>query len=345
MRLSEDFRAALAVTAAAAGVGFASGRELVLFFTQLGWAGWVGIPFAALIYGLLLGAICRAAARSGSASLAELYRRQLGGPAGSTAGALHALLMALTAAVMLAGAAEAGALARPVRHGGLCGAALALLIALLLNMNKLRTLPGLGLLTVALGVAFYAGMAADPRPVRVWLRGTTELALEGRLDAAVLLASLYAALNACIAGGVAVRFAGRRLHPARFTAYSGGMLCALLLCANAAIVRGGRQLLAQAMPSVLLAARWGTAGFWLCVGFGFLCAATTLTAVLGALADQLREGGRPRRTALFMLALAAALCMALGLSEALGRGYALVGWVCAFAMAALAGRMDRVNRR
>jgi hypothetical protein len=65
------------------------------------------------------------------------------------AGWLHALLLALTVAVMLCGAGEMGALTLPLRFGFLWGAGLALLIALLLNLTRLRVLPALGLLALA----------------------------------------------------------------------------------------------------------------------------------------------------------------------------------------------------
>ncbi len=314
LAVGAEARLALAVMAAVAGTGYASGREMVLFFAQLGRAAWVGIFVASALFGILAGVLCRWACRSTSDSVAGVIRRQLGRGAGRAAELLHALLMSTIAAVMLSTAGEMGALALPVRHGCLWGAALAMMIALSVNLGGLRALPWLGLLTAALGAIFYAGLAIDLRPVRVYLREETALALRGSPWAAILLALLYASMNACLAGGVIVRFSSEdRLSPTRFAAQSGALLCALLLCANAAIARGGDPLLSQAMPVVILAARWGTAGFWLSAGFRFLCAAATLTAALGALLVQMGEGGRQRRSALMMMALAALIFACLGL--------------------------------
>ena len=329
-----EWRAALAVMAAVAGAGYASGRELVIFFAQTGWAAWPGIAFACLAFALLVGAIGRCAQRGGAANV----WRQMGRRAGGAASAMHALLMAFTAAVMLQSAGEVGALALPVRGGYLWGAGLALLVAGLANVSGQRLLPWLGLTAALLGVGLYAGLAIDPRPVRVYLRGETVPALRGNLPAALLLALLYAAMNAAIAGDVAARFSTGTLRPPRLAMLCGAMLGALLLCGNAAIARGGDVLLAQALPTVILAARWGLAGFWLSALLAFLCAATTLAAALGALLSKARAGGRWRGA--LLLGLTAALLAAFGLSDALGKGYAALGWACAFAVAAFADGFD-----
>lgn len=278
-----EARTALAAVAAVSGAGMASGREQVLFFAQLGWAGWIGILLAAALYAALLGAICGQARRLGADNLPGLYWKRLGPAAGAVAAAMHAILMVMIAVMMLCSAARIGALTLPFRHGALWGAVLALSIALLVNLNGLRALPWMGLLAAALGAAFYLGLAVDPRPVRIWLRGETALALRGNLPAAVALAALYAALNAAVAGGAVARLSGGGAKPVRAAMLSGTLLCALLLCANAAILRGGDRLLGQAMPTVILAARWGKAGFWLCAGFSFFCASATLSAALGSL--------------------------------------------------------------
>ena len=338
MRRWDQARVALAAMAAVAGTGYASGRELVLFFAQLGWAGWVGIPFAAAVFGLLMALLCRWAGRMDSGSFAQLCQRLLGCRAGVAAGWLHGLLLALTAAVMLCGAGEVGALTLPLRFGFLWGAALALLIALILNLSGLRALPGLGLAVLAVGALFYAGLALDPRAVRVYLRSEVALALEGSVPAAILLALAYGAMNACLAASAVARF-GRGARPAGVGLLCAAMLGALLGCANAAILRGGRELLGQALPTVLLSARWGVAGFWICAGFSFLCAASTLAAALGGLIDMARRGGR-KRGMIALAALVVLACGTLGLAGTVGLGYPAVGWLCAALLLAAACRAD-----
>ena len=335
MEKRRALRAALAIVAAVAGTGYASGRELVLFFAQTGWASWVGIPFASAVFGLLTALFCRWAGRCGATGFADFCRRLMGRRAAALASWLYGLLLALTLAVMLCGAGEIGGLALPLRHGWAWGAGLALLAAVLMNLSKLKSLPWLGLATLLAGVLFYGSLAVDARPIRVWLRGDVELALAGSWPAAILLALAYAGMNAALAMGIVLRFGGSA-KPARVGLLSGAMLCALLACGNAALTRGGRPLLGQAMPSVILSARWGLFGFWACAGFALLCDVTTLAAALGGLIDLLRQGNG--RTSM-LCALALALC-ALGLRGMVGTLYPAVGWLSAVLMLILACRLD-----
>lgn len=334
-----EARTALAVVAAVTTAGYASGRETVLFFAQTGRVGWLGVCLAPTLFGLLTALFCRCATRVGAKDFAEFCRRLMGRRTGAVAGWLYGLLLAMTAAVALCGAGETGALALPVNFGWLWGAGVALLIALLLNLSRLRALPWLGLLALLAGLAFYGGLAVDPRPTRVWMDGAVTLALEDSWPAAILLALTFAAMNAALASGVVLRF-GAGAKPGRLGLYCALMLWGLLAAANGAIVRGGRQLLGQAMPAVLLSARWGFFGFWACAVFGYLCAVTTLAAVLGGLIDLLRGGWRG--SALLTVLAAGALAGALGLRRVIGVGYPAVGWLCAALMLALACRADAV---
>ena len=337
MEKQGELRPALAIVAAVAGTGYASGRELVLFFVQTGWAGWIGVCFAPVVFGLLTALLCRCGARSGAEGFAGFCQRLLGRKAALVAGWLHSLLLALTAVVMLCAAGEIGALTLPVRHGWLWGAGIALLIAAALNLSRLRLLPWLGVVVLATGLTFYGALALDARPPRIWLNGAVGLALEGSWPAAVLLALAYGAMNGALAANVALRF-GRNAKPWRLGLLCGLMLWALLAAANSAIVRGGRALLGQAMPTVILAARWGLPGFWACAAFGYLCAVTTLAASLGGLIDRMR-GGWGREALVTALALAA-LAGLLGLRRTVAVGYPAVGWLCAVLMLALACRAD-----
>ena len=281
-------RAALAVFAAIAGTGYASGREIALFFGQPGRAGWLGIVVAALVFGLLTGLVCRFAIRWRADSFAVLCRRMLGRRAATVARALYGLLLGLTALAMLRGAGTLGALTLPLRCSFLWGAGAALLLALLANLARLKPLYWAGLALIAVGLAFYVALALDARPVRLYLHGAVELALEDSIPAAIALALAYGAMNGCVAAGVAARFSCMA-RPARVGIGCGAMLLVMLLCMNASLARGGRALLFQAAPTVLLAARWGMLGFWLCAGLCFLCVAATLSAALGGLMDLARD--------------------------------------------------------
>lgn len=280
-------RAALAAAAAVAGLGGASGRAMVLFFGQLGGLRWAGIALASALYGLLLAALGRGAAACGAQTPGELFRRLLGRRAGRLAGALHELLLAGMAAAMLSRAAGLGALALPLARGEIWGAGLALALALGLSG---RALPALGGIALASGTVLFCALALDPRPVRVYARAETVLALEDNPAAAAVLAALYAALAAALSGGAVLRCVRGIRRPLWLGLLGGLGLAATLTSANWALLRGGRHLLGQAEPGVLLAARWGVAGFWLYAAFAFLGATASLAAVLAC-----AFGGLPRR--------------------------------------------------
>jgi uncharacterized membrane protein YkvI len=327
----------LAIVAAVAGTGYASGRELVLFFAQTGRAQWIGIGFAPVVFGLLTALLCRCGAGMGANSIAVLCKRLMGKRMGAVAGWLHGLLLALTAVVMLCGAGEMGALALPVRYGWLWGAGIALLIALLVNLSGLRPLPWLGLIALTAGVMFYGALAMDPRSPRVWMEGAIQLALEDSWPASILLALAYAAMNAALAANVVLGF-GSGTKPWRVGLGCALSLWALLAAANWAIERGGRRLLGQAMPTVVLAARWGLTGFWICAGFGYLCAVTTLSAALSGLIGAMRGGGH--KGGLLTALAMAALTGLLGIRRTVGVSYPVVSWLCAALMLSLACRAD-----
>lgn len=274
-----EFSAALAANAALAGAGFASGRELALFFGQLGGASWLGVAAASCLYGLLMAGVCRWAAATDAREPSALFHRLAGRRAGRVAGGLRGALLLAVTLVMLLRSWRVGELTLPLRRGGLWGVALALGVA-----GGLAALDGFewaGGLTTLAALAFYGALAIDPRPVRVYERAEVDLALADSGMAAVLLAIPYAALCAAVAGGTLLRRTGGRARPAKLGAFCAALLAAVLCAANAALRRGGPQLLGQEAPIALLAGRMGLAGFWLSTGFAFLCAVDTLAAVAG----------------------------------------------------------------
>lgn len=286
MRERAEWRAALSAMAAVAGVGLASGRELVLFFAQMKGAAWAGVTAACLLFGLMTGFI---AARGDDC-------RPDGG-AQRLIEALRLLFAALASAFMLTRLGEVGALTLPVNHSYLFGAAFGLLAALILGWTGLSWPTGLTL--TLLLFAFYAANALDGRPARINLRGETEFVLAGSMSATLLLAAVYAAMNACAAAWSLRKVRQGTVRPAALGLKAAALLAMVLIPGCAALLRGGDPVLIQRMPWVVLSARWGLAGFWLCAGLSALCAVSTLCASLGLLISRLRT---PRRAlAVYML--------------------------------------------
>lgn len=295
MRKRAEWRAALSAMAAVSGVGLASGRELSLFFAQMKGAAWLSVLTACALFGGMTACIVGEGDRAAQRGALALVRD-----------ALRLMLCAMASAFMLARLGALGALTLPLRHGYLFGAGLGLSVALALRWSHGIEL--LGLIAILGLSTFYSANALDGRTARVNMTGATEFSLSGSCPAALILAALYASLTACAAA-----WALRQVRRDTVRPMAVGLRCAFLMaCALvpgcAALLRGGDLVLIQPMPWVVLSARWGIAGFWVCAGLMALCATATLSAAMGVLIDGFR--GRRRGLALYMAAAGLALfCM------------------------------------
>lgn len=272
------WRALGAVLAATAGTAFLSGRQLTLFFSQLGGMSWLAVGTASALFGLCCGALCRFARQTGGENVAAVLMRRLDPRTGAAAGAAHGLLRAALAGIMLCVAGHMTALLWMAKNAFWMGAAGALLTAALLHMGRGRTV--LGWMVLALGTAFYLALALDGREVQYATRYEVTLLWRGSAPAALALGAMHAALNVCAAAVAVVESARRVSSPVKFGAACGAGMLAMIAPANAALLRGGEKLTVQAMPTVLLAARRGQPGFVICAGFMALCAVATLSSLL-----------------------------------------------------------------
>lgn len=279
MRERAEWRGALSAMAAISGVGLTSGRELVLFFGQLKGAAWVGVPTACGLFGLLTALMAsredNLPARGGLERIFE---------------ALRLLYASLVAALMLVRLGELGALTLPLRHGYGFGVGLGLLAALVWHWTDADAPLGLGL-TLAL-CAFYAANALDGRPPKIHLRGEAEFSLAGSTGAALALAGVYAAMTGCAAAWGLRGVKRGAVRPAALGIKAAALMGVALIPACAALLRGGDAVLVQPMPWVVLSARWGLAGFWLCAGLSAACAAATLSQAMGFLLSRTRGASR-----------------------------------------------------
>ena len=273
MRARAEWDAALAMTAALSGVGLATGREIALFIGQTKRAAWVGVLTASVLYGLVV--------RFGARRQPGVEK---GGALAGLCGALRLILAGLVAALTLRRLGRVGELTLPLRHGFAFGMAFGLLAALLMERLSTDAHGRIGLGVALAAGLFFAVSALDVRPARVRLIGAVDFAFEGDARMAVLLALPYAAMAAVPAVWRLWEMGpGAVIHPARLAAKCAAILAALLAAATCALLRGGDAVLAQPMPWVVLSARWGLAGFWLCALLQALCAVVTLSAALGVI--------------------------------------------------------------
>lgn len=325
-----DIRVALAMVAAIVGAGFASGREIVVFFSGMGAFSWLGILAGSAACGFLTGMLVHFAMRTRSASLPQVYARVMDEHCGDAAQMMHGGLMLLTGAVMVSGGAELGALTINLHSARLIGAGVTLLVALAGCKWGTGALAGMGALLVPAIFVYYAAMLAG-------MPETTPMAVSwGSLPASALLGGLYAALNVAVAGGVACMAGRSAVNPWRVGAITGGCVMVMLMSANAALLSAGEAIRDQPMPGVLLASRWGIAGFYMSAGLMFLAVVSTLCAALSSMREQILSL-RPAwgKGALLPPAALCAVISAVGFKPLVDLGYPLMGWGCALMLLAL----------
>jgi uncharacterized membrane protein YkvI len=319
MRKAVNLAAALSAVAAMVGAGFASGRELVVFFSGQGVPSWLGVAVACVGAGFLTGAISAFAKRTGRRELPGVFARTMGRSSGIMMQVVYTTLLILCAAAMLSTGATLGALTFSFHGSFLLGTAITLACALLLTRRGALSMAGLALVVLMTGwyIALGAGQSA------------TDIRVGGSFGISAASGMIYAAFNATVAAGVVCLNAGKDVKPTRVGLYTGLLLAAMLIPANWALLRTDVYTRQMALPSVVMAQRWGVAGYYLSICALFVAVVTTLSAALSALRAQLTELGlRPTQAVFFSCAAALALSMA-GLTTLVGVGYPAVGLMCA----------------
>ena len=320
-----DWQAALAICAAIIGAGFASGREIVSFFSCFGCASWLGILAASSGVGALVYVILRLSAQTRAQTLPSLYGTLMGQPAQDAVGILYSLLCLTTASSMLAAGTELGALAFPLRNARLLGFLLTLLLSLASVSSGFHALSLMGGILLPT-MAIYFILIATEGPY------TPPCSPEGLL-AALPMGLLYASFNGALAGGAICLAGHTTASPARTAQLTGSLLFLILICANAAMLRAGNVIQQMALPAVALAARWGIAGYYASIVLLWLAILSTLCAMLHSLQMQFPHS---RKTfSLFAYASLAAVFSVFGFQRLVNAVYPLLGWICGFALVGL----------
>lgn len=319
---------ALALLGAIVGAGFASGREVLRFFTRYGGAGWLGVLIACAFMGACAYLVMRAAGRRQAGSFTALCGAYGGPRAAYAAKALYGALMAMTGGAMTAAFAELIALVVPIRGAYPLGFALAVLLGVLCSRKDLALLSLMGRLLLPLLGAMLVLLV--PLPVQ-----DEALRIETAGPAAApVLGLFYGALNMGMAAGILCE-AGRRIGERECRREAGGLTVMLLLLmglGNAVLSRHGASVERSALPFVALSMRLGLAGYGLCAVVLGLAVLSTLTAAMRALRD---EAGFSARGGDILCAACCLLSGALGFDRLIGKGYPLLGAMCACFLCAL----------
>lgn len=312
------FSASVACTGAVVGAGFASGREIVSFFTRYGERSWWLIAASVLMMALL-NLLCMHAAQQcgGTGPWCALFgSRQQGAQLCSV------LLMILTAGAMTSAAGQMVALSWPHPRAYSIGAAGTLLLAWLLGHGRLRALNWLSgvlmtmlMMTVLSAMQLPASQAVETRQIH-------------GLFKAVFSALGYAGMNMTLAIGVVCRCAQamqkkRWGYTAAFAA-----LILVLLCSSNALYLKHPECIDLPFPIVELLRSFGRGGFWASVVLLYLSIFTTMIAVLYAMrtaAERMLDNVFLQKTVVLGLPLAVSCLGFTGIVEKL---YAPAGWIC-----------------
>lgn len=263
-------QAALTAVGAVIGAGFASGREIVSFFSQYGRMSWLGIGTAvAVIFAMAMGCLHAPGIAGMPASWKGRWR-------GRVWRGMFGMLMLATGGAMLAGGGEVIALVHPGRLAWAAGTGATLLLSVMMARHGLggsAWVSGImaGILLLLLGIGstlpVQPAMVHDANPARSILQG-----------------ACYAGFNMALASpGLAEASAGLNDREKRRCALlMTGMLAALLALGNGVMLRRGADQ-RYAMPLLQMSLHLGVLGRGLCCGGMYLAVLTTACAALRGL--------------------------------------------------------------
>lgn len=269
-------QAALTLVAAVVGAGFASGLEVMRFFTAYGRWSWAGCIVAAVLLSLFSAWAAIQANELHACDLGTLCRRSLGGMGGHVAAWLNGALCVITAGAMFAAMGELFALSLPIKNAYAVGIVVSLLVGGLLSYKGLSTLAAMCGWLLPACLLLYTLLLHLPKPA------TVEIITPSDAWHTLPMAFAYSAMNAALGCGVLCELGQGKSRYGIIRACS--MACALflllLLSANTTLYQHQQELLNEAMPVVQLARSLGAAGYWLCIVVLMLAVMSTLTALL-----------------------------------------------------------------
>lgn len=288
------------VAGAMIGAGFASGREIMQFFSQYGPFSW-GLALAAAVF-----------------SGALMLRLMACAPHRGLMPAASFLLLAVTGGAMTAASGELAALTVPLPHARSLGGFLTLLLALFVSRKKLELFGRFGKALLPLLIASFLLCLRLPGCSPADDNPSLPHILLGFFQVLG-----YCGLNVLLCGGVLQEAAKRRRDRKRFVFCACGMLFLLLLLGNAALLPHRHSLRHAALPLVMLLRAYGKGGYYLSAAVLYLAIFTTLTAVLRGMSVLF-----PKWKAGWTILLCAAASLA-GFEEIVSGAYPLLGGLAA----------------
>ena len=282
------------------GAGFASGREIMQFFTQYGSFSWALIAFSSGLMAALVYWSNEHALHREESVLIRGFR---------------ALLYCAVGGGMAAAAGELAALTLPMHHARTVGMLITLMACAGMSGGSLRGMAWLGAVLIPVMICAFLLCLRVP--------GTNTPDPQPSFPSLIHAAG-YCGLNAMPAGAVTVQAEGQKKRQKRLcVAIAAGLLFGgFLSLGNAALLPHTASLKDAALPVVMLLRGYGKTGFYLSAATLYLAVSTTLIASLRGLAAQL-----PGEHQHIWAALIAAGCAMIGFQEIVAKAYPVLGYL------------------
>lgn len=278
---------------AAVGAGFASGREIAVFFAQYGIWSYAGLAMTGAM--LLLAGEPVPAAWQGRWP-EKLWKLML------------SVLLIATGGAMLAGSGEICAQVLPVKRSNEIGMTVTLLISWLLAMKTKTGLAWVSRsLVVVLTILLFLAFRLQP------LQAAVIANAEG--FSALLSGSSYGGFNAALQWSVLSAAAMNGRHK-RCALQWATLIIMLLLLLGTFLIGRNSALIEEPMPFLMMMKQFGIVGYMFFVLCLYLAVLSTLTACIRALSGR------------FCPILAILMVSAGGFAEAVGSLYPLLGGAC-----------------
>lgn len=308
----------VACAGAVIGAGFASGREVMAFFSRYGkHALWLSVLSAVLMAALMF--LCMERAQQHQCG--ENWLALFGG--NPLPGAAVFVLLAMTAGAMISAAGHLTALLWASRKAYPLGALGTMTAAWLMGRRDLKILSwASAVLTLLLLAALMICLAQPVHPSAM---------IAEHVDApavwkAAFRAAGYAGMNMTLAAGVACRCGSEKGN--RDTAFAFGILMSVLLVMSSTLYAGKPEWIDAEFPLVALLAQKGRSGYLFSVLLLYLSVLTTLVSVVYAMrtaAEAKTKSGLSRMLLVFVLPAALSR---FGFSGIVERFYAPAGLLC-----------------
>lgn len=313
--MKKEHSAVLACAGAVIGAGFASGHEIVAFFTRYGKHAWWLIVLAAFVMGGLC-SVCMEKAKKTHGEWHHLMRHS------RIAEGCTIVLMFITAGAMVSAGGYAAALLLKWNWAYGAGVLGTLMAAWLIGTGRLRGLSMISAaLTTALLCALLAAMLIPSSGARVDLQPTVGLA------AAVLKTVGYASMNMTLAMGVVCRCAKQTDSAMKTSCLFGWLMAVLLMLANY-LYSCHPEVQDSIFPLVRLLSQYGRKGYLFSGILLYLSILTTLSSLVCALRSAGEEWIERKDLRMLVMLGIPLIISRIGFSEIVDRLYAPAGLVC-----------------